>query len=174
MTEGACITTTPGVLCAVRVADCMPVLIATPKGIAAIHAGWRGLAQGILTRTLKKLLTKTNEEANQANVWLGPCIGPQNFEVGSDVKDAFQNIHIENLQAFTPHPLQTNKWFADLPWLAMQELQRTGVQKISMDARCTFTEEKLFFSYRRDQKKLGGTGRMLCGIWIQNNFLNKN
>ena len=163
----ACFTTTKGVVCAVRVADCMPVLIAVPGGVAAIHAGWRSLAQGIITNTLKQLLQASKQEAKNAVVWLGPCIGKEKFEVGSDVRKAFEQQHPNNTQAFKSIPGQTDKWLGNLPWLARAELQRNGVKHIYIDGRCTVTDEKLFFSYRRDQIKLGGTGRMIACIWMQ-------
>jgi len=162
----ACYTTTTGVLCAVRAADCMPVLIAVPGGVAAVHAGWRGLAQGIITKTLQQLLQATRQKAANATIWLGPCIGPQKFEVGADVKEAFENQHPNNRHAFQPLPDQTNKWLANLPRLASEELKRHGVHHIYTDERCTYTEETLFFSYRRDQQKFGGTGRMIACIWM--------
>lgn len=163
----ACYTTTKGVVCAVRVADCMPVFIAVPGGVAAIHAGWRGLAQGIIQNTLKQLLHACQQDVKNAVVWLGPCIGKEKFEVGPDVKKAFEQRHADNTQAFKPIPGQANKWLGNLPWLAQTELHRNGVKQIYTDGRCTVTEEKLFFSYRRDQKKLGGTGHMIACIWMQ-------
>ena len=163
----ACYTTTKGIVCAIRVADCMPVLIAVPRGVAAIHAGWRGLAQGIITKTLTQLLQASKQTAANATIWLGPCIGAEKFEVGADVKEAFESLRPGNQHAFSPHPYQADKWLANLPWLAAEELKRSGVRNIYRDGRCTVTEEALFFSYRRDQKKLGGTGRMIACIWLQ-------
>ncbi|MGL4667713.1 MAG: peptidoglycan editing factor PgeF, partial [Saezia sp.] len=164
----ACYTTTPGVLCAIRTADCMPVLISVPGGVAAIHAGWRGLAAGIVTKTLEKLLQTSKQEACSATVWLGACIGKHKFEVGADVKSAFEQQHPDNSHAFNPIPDHPQHWLADLLWLAQTELKRAGVQHIYTDGRCTVTDEHLFFSYRRDQKKLGGTGQMMTCIWMDN------
>lgn len=164
----ACYTTTRGVVCAVRVADCMPVFLAVPGGVAAIHAGWRGLAKGVVHKTLEKLLHVTQQTVQNVSVWLGPCIGNSRFEVGDDVKQAFESVDVANRRAFKSIPTDTDHWLADLHMLAKEELMRYGVEgeNIWVDERCTYVEEQLFYSYRRDQIKLGGTGRMLACIWM--------
>lgn len=146
-------------VCIVLTADCLPVLICNQQGtqVAAIHAGWRGLAGGIIERTLEKL----NQPGEELLVWLGPAIGPNKFEVGKDVYDAFVNQHSEASAAFIPH--QEGKWLANLYELAKLRLKQQGISQIYGGDHCTYTEDDLFFSYRRDN---GKTGRMASLIWI--------
>lgn len=155
----ASFTHQPNHICAVITADCLPILICNKQGthIAAIHAGWRGLAGGIITNTLEALA----QPANELLVWLGPAIGPQKFEVGKDVYEAFTHHHPESVSAFTPH--KPEKWLADLYQLAKIRLTDHGISHIYGGNFCTFTQDDLFFSYRRDQ---GKTGRMASLIWI--------
>lgn len=162
----ACYTTMPGRVCIARAADCMPVLLAVPGGVAAIHAGWRGLAKGVVVKTLHKLLQATGKTEKDVVAWLGPCIGPKQFEVGDDVRIAFESRYQENTRAFIAGDY-AGKWWANLPQLAQMELARCGVVQIYVDGRCTVTEKALFYSYRRDQKSLGDTGRMAACIWIK-------
>lgn len=162
----ACYTTIAGRVCIVRAADCMPVLLAVPGGVAAIHAGWRGLAKGVIAKTMYKLLHATGKTEKDIVAWLGPCIGPKQFEVGDDVKTAFESKHQANTHAFIASD-NSGKWLADLPQLAQIELEQCGVIQIYTDGRCTVTEKDLFYSYRRDQKMLGDTGRMAACIWIK-------
>lgn len=146
----------------VLTADCLPILICDKKGthVAAIHAGWRGLANGIIENTLQSL----NLPSEDLYVWLGPAIGPNKFEVGKDVYDAFINQHPQSSTAFAAKTNTTEpKWLADLYVLAKIRLQLHGVTDIYGGGFCTYTQDDLFFSYRRDH---GKTGRMASLIWI--------
>ncbi len=156
----ASLTTEPGVACVVQVADCLPVLFAAPgaRGVAAAHAGWRGLAAGVLEATLAALCEATGSEPDDIQAWLGACIGPRRFEVGPDV-----------LQAFGPEAearfvaQREGKWLADLPGLARDRLAAAGMQRLSGGAWCTVEDSSRFFSFRRD----GVTGRMAAAIWLE-------
>ena len=159
----ACITTEPGLPCVVQVADCLPVLFAVP-GVAAVgaaHAGWRGLAGGVLENTLKAVCDAARCEPSAVHVWLGACIGPQRFEVGMDVLEAFgvQPAHADAAR-FQPHG--PGKWLAHLPLLARDRLRAAGVSRITGGDWCTVKSPSRFFSYRRD----GLTGRMAALVWI--------
>lgn len=149
----------PKHICLVLTADCMPLLICNKSGthVAAIHAGWRGLAGGIIENTLASL----NQPAEDLLVWMGPTIGPTKFEVGHDVYTAFTEHHQEAKSAFSPHA--SNKWMANLYHLAKLRLQDKGIKHIYGGQFCTYTQEDLFYSYRRDQ---GHTGRMASLIWL--------
>ena len=159
----ACVTDQPGVACTVMVADCLPVLFTTADGcrVAAAHAGWRGLAGqggvGILEATAKRL------QANDILAWLGPCIGPQAFEVGDEVRAAFTATDAEAADCFKP--LTQGKWLADLAALARLRLRALGISQIygndSSAAWCTVGNASRFFSYRRDRV----TGRFCASIW---------
>ncbi len=155
----ACWTRTPGVVCTVMTADCLPVLFADAAGtcVAAAHAGWRGLLNGVLESTLEVF-----DAPADVHAWLGPAIGPTAFEVGPEVREAFIEHHAEAERAFIPSPAHPERWLADLYRLARQRLERAGVGRISGGDRCTFTEQALFYSYRRD----GVTGRMASLIWL--------
>lgn len=160
------LSTTPGMVCIVRVADCIPVLFSAPGIVAAAHAGWRGLCSGILEKMVECILQKTNCNISQINAWLGPCISAQAYEVGADLRDAFLKKDQSYAAAFLP--LQGGaKWYADLPLIAQQILQGQGIKHIFCDGRCTYSHEQLFFSYRRDVPLLGDTGRMAACIWIK-------
>jgi len=154
----ACITREAGVVCAVMTADCLPVLFCSYDGseVAAAHAGWRGLCAGVLENTLARFAAP----ASQIHAWLGPAIGPDAFEVGSEVRDAFMAHNARAQQAFRP---AGTKYFADIWLLAQQRLQAAGVTSISLARRCTFHERGDFFSFRRD----GTTGRMASLIWLR-------
>lgn len=160
----ACITTEPGVACAVQVADCLPVLFAAPEGCAvgAAHAGWRGLALGVLEETVRQLCDAANCEPGQLRAWMGACIGPRRFEVGADVLAAFgvgpANADPARFQALSP-----GKWLANLPQMARDRLQASGVQHVGGGGWCTVESPSLFFSYRRDRI----TGRMAALVWIR-------
>lgn len=158
----ASFTHAPNRVCVVLTADCLPLLICNKKGthIAAIHAGWRGLASGVIENTL----TKLNQPKDDLLVWLGPAIGPTKFEVGEDVYSAFTNKHPESALAFRPHT--PGKWFANLYELAKIRLKIMGISNIYGTDFCTYSQENLFYSYRRDQ---GNTGRMASLIWIDQN-----
>lgn len=155
----ACWTRTPGVVCTVMTADCLPVLFADAAGscVAAAHAGWRGLLNGVLEATLDVF-----EEPSQVNAWLGPAIGPAAFEVGAEVREAFLAVDAGAELAFKPSPWHEGRWLADLYALARRRLQAAGVCTIRGGDYCTHDEHERFFSYRRD----GQTGRMASLIWI--------
>ena len=159
----ASLTTDPGVACTVLLADCLPVLFAAPaaRGVAAAHAGWRGLAAGVLETTLDALCTAASCRPEEVQAWLGACIGPDAFEVGADVLEA---LGVDPSAALTPRfrPHRAGKWLADLPGLARDRLRRAGVRQVSGDYRCTVADASRFFSYRRD----GVTGRMAAAVWI--------
>jgi YfiH family protein len=156
----AAITTERGVACTIQVADCLPVLLADRAGraVGAAHAGWRGLASGVLDATVAAL-----RDAGAADpiVWLGPCIGPRRFEVGDDVRDAFPG----NEHRFVPRLRKdgTPGWLADLAGLAEDRLRALGVESITRDGRCTVEEGSRFFSFRRD----GVTGRLAAAVWLR-------
>jgi YfiH family protein len=157
MQADACYTRAAGVVCAVMTADCLPVLVCAEDGsaIAAIHAGWRGLHTGIISNTLAAM-PKQNYL-----VWLGPAIGPNCFEVGSEVREAFVEKSSDYLSAFKGQA--HSKWLADIYQLARVELVMLGIaeSKIYGGGFCTMTEAEHFYSYRRDQQ----TGRMATLIW---------
>src|SRR5271167_777319 len=135
-----------GVVCAVRSADCVPVLMCDRRGsvVAAAHAGWRGLAAGVLESTLVAMRVSPAD----VRVWLGPAIGPRAFEVGGDVLAAHCAGDPGAAECF--QPLRPGKWFADLYALARRRLARAGVATIHGGGRCTLTERDTFYSYRRD------------------------
>jgi hypothetical protein len=157
----ALFTTLPNRVCLILTADCLPLLICNKAGthVAAVHAGWRGLATGVIESTIDAL----EQDPAELLVWLGPAIGPGKFEVGKDVFDAFTQKQAETAIAFTPH--KPDKWMANLYTLAKIRLQARGVTQIYGGDFCTYTQADLFFSYRRDQ---GRTGRMASLIWMAN------
>ena len=165
-----CITQTPGLACTIMVADCLPVLFAEPTGqwVAAAHAGWRGLAGekgvGVMEVAVQNMCARMASPVDQLHVWLGPCIGPQSFEVGQDVKDAFCTFHSDAQLYFRPGQVK-GKWWADLPGLARMRLRSMGVKQITGNdgspAWCTVTRQDLFFSHRRDRC----SGRFAASIW---------
>ena len=153
----ACITSEPGVVCAIMTADCLPVLFCSQDGaeVAAAHAGWRGLCAGVLENTLAQF----RSPPDQIHAWLGPAIGPDAFEVGAEVRDAFLAQDPHAGEAFHP---SGDRFYANIWLLARRRLQAAGVRSISADSRCTFTQRDDFFSFRRD----GITGRMATLIWL--------
>jgi YfiH family protein len=157
----AAIATTPGVVCAIQTADCLPVLLADADGraVGAAHAGWRGLAHGVLEDTVGALC-----EAGAGDIlaWLGPAIGPQRFEVGQEVFDAFAGRDAELASAFASAG-RPGKYLADLYALATRILRKAGVRDIAGGGFCTVSDARRFYSYRRD----GVTGRMATLIWIE-------
>lgn len=157
----ASLTTVPGVACTVLVADCLPVLFAAPgrRGVAAAHAGWRGLAGGVLEATLAALCEAAACAPAEVATWLGACIGPERFEVGDDVREAFGPAGHSH---FRPLPAP-GKYLADLPGLARQRLQAAGVRQIAGGHWCTVSDASRFFSYRRD----GLTGRHAAAVWLR-------
>ncbi|WP_178861588.1 peptidoglycan editing factor PgeF [Thiomicrorhabdus cannonii] len=145
----------------VMTADCIPILVTNKTGTlaAAIHAGWRGLADGIVTQTLQRL----PDEAENLLVWIGPCIRQPHFEVGQDVFDRFAGQAAHNARFFEALPAATGKYLADLPGLLKSELTQLGVQQISDSGLCSYADSARFYSYRRD----GQTGRMASLIWLE-------
>ncbi len=157
-----------GVACTVLVADCLPVLLAARDGsaVAAAHAGWRGLAAGVLEETVRALEQGAGVPSRDVLAWLGPCIGPQAFEVGADVLAGFGSSpgHADPaFFSFRPRADGSPRWLANLPALAAKHLQQAGVPAaaIHQDGRCTVGAPSDFFSFRRD----GVTGRMAAAIW---------
>ncbi|WP_200553542.1 purine nucleoside phosphorylase YfiH [Kosakonia sp. LAM2021] len=148
---------TPGTVCAVMTADCLPVLFCNQSGteVAAAHAGWRGLCAGVLEQTVACFADKPEN----LMAWLGPAIGPQAFEVGAEVREAFLAHDPQADSAFRPH---REKYFADIYQLARQRLASVGVKHVFGGDRCTFSDKDNFFSYRRDKT----TGRMASFIWL--------
>ncbi len=173
MQADACIAVDAGVACTIMVADCLPVLLCDTTGhwVAAAHAGWRGLAGEDGTGVLEALLDSSplcDTPPGDLLVWLGPCIGPQAFEVGPEVVAAFGDMDPAAAVFFTP--LSQGKWLADLAGLARLRLQRRGVTRIfgnnSQPDWCTVTQASRFFSHRRDARVLGQSGRMAACIWL--------
>jgi YfiH family protein len=164
--DAAC-TTQPNIACTIMVADCLPVLFVDDQGkaVAAAHAGWRGLAQGVLEKTAQAVCQAAQCDAAALHVWLGPCIGDQAFEVGSDVYWAFVNQHPQAAQFFKPRSGVPDKWLANLSGLARWRLNLLGVKDVAgNDASpewCTVQQSSKFFSFRRD----GVTGRFAACIW---------
>ncbi|MFB9123360.1 peptidoglycan editing factor PgeF [Paraburkholderia dipogonis] len=165
----ASVTDRPGTVCVVMVADCMPVLFcdAAGRAVGAAHAGWRGLAAGIVEETAQRVAELAGVEAGALHAYLGPSIGPDAFEVGADVRDAFMNgvgaaQRDATSNAFVEHPRNPGKYLADLPALARLRLQRLGVTRIVGGDLCTLTQRERFYSYRRDRE----TGRMAAMIWL--------
>jgi YfiH family protein len=159
----ASISTVPGIACTVMVADCLPVLFATRDGraVGAAHAGWRGLAGGVLEATVDAIRAAVPVAAGDIVAWLGASIGPTAFEVGADVPAAF---HEGEARHFVPAPAQGGvpKWHADLPALAEGRLRRLGLTEISGCGQCTVSDASRFFSFRRDRV----TGRLAAAAWI--------
>jgi len=158
----ASVCSEPGVACAVLVADCLPVLLASADGkaVGAAHAGWRGLAAGVLESTVAALCEAGACEPARIRAWLGPCIGPRRFEVGADVLAAFAGDEAHFVAR--PRPDGSPRWLADLPALARARLARAGIAAPAGGIWCTVEDEARFFSYRRD----GVTGRMAAAVWI--------
>ncbi len=146
----------PNQLCVVTTADCLPVLLCDKAGtrVSAIHAGWRGLAAGVIEAAIQKL--KCDPESLLA--WLGPAIGPEAFEVKEDVLAAFEDLKLES--AFKP--TGKGSWYADLYQLARERLKRQGIHQVFGGGFCTFQDEARFYSYRRSKV----TGRMATLIWL--------
>lgn len=155
-----CWTSTRGVACTIMVADCLPVLFATDDGsrVGAAHAGWRGLAGGVVEATARAIGPPTALIA-----WLGPCIGPEAFEVGDEVKAAFEAHDGDAARHFKAH--REGKWLANLPALARMRLQALGVTRVHGNdgsrAWCTVANESIFFSHRRDRI----SGRFAATVW---------
>ena len=146
-------------VCAIMIADCMPVLFADRDAsvVGAAHAGWRGLAGGVLENTVASL----GVEPARLVAWLGPAIGPSAFEVGDEVREAFLAVDPAAEAAFRPH--KPGKWFADIFLLGRQRLARGGVTDIHGGGLCTYSDPSRFFSHRRDKV----SGRMAAMIWLE-------
>jgi hypothetical protein len=155
--DGA-VTRQPGRVLAVLVADCLPVLFARQDGsaVAIAHAGWRGLAAGVLEATIAAL----GGAGETLQAWLGPAIGPDHFEVGDEVRRAFALQDTQTDSAFRRNP--RGRWQCDLHALARRRLADLGVRSVHGERRCSYTQQRSFYSYRRD----GITGRMAALIWL--------
>jgi YfiH family protein len=151
-------TCQPGIVCAVLTADCLPLLLCDRAGccVAAAHAGWRGLAAGVIEQTVAAM----GLPGSELLAWLGPAIGPAAYQVGSEVRDSFMAHDPQAAAAFSRGP--EGSWWADLYCLARQRLADCGVHAVSGGEHCTYTESERFFSYRRD----GVTGRIASLIWL--------
>jgi len=158
-TADASWSATPGIACAVLTADCLPALFCDRAGtrVAAAHAGWRGLAGGVLEATLDKLAVP----AAEVLVWLGPAIGSQAFEVGPEVREAFMADHAEAAAAFVPS-VNAGRYMADIYQLARIRLAARGVTAVYGGGLCTFSDAERFYSYRRNPR----TGRQASLVWL--------
>ncbi|WP_431095842.1 peptidoglycan editing factor PgeF [Polaromonas aquatica] len=179
----ACVTDQAGLACTIMVADCLPVLLASEDGavVAAAHAGWRGLAgspagpYGVLEAVYESFRALAQQKRAQAAIktiaWLGPCIGPSAFEVGAEVKAAFEAAQPDAGRCFAP--CGSGKYLADLPALARLRLKAMGIAQVygndGGDAWCTVRNPSRFFSHRRDAgvagNGFGTTGRMAACVW---------
>jgi len=157
----ASVATAPGVVCAMMTADCLPVLFCDVGGqvVGAAHAGWRGLAAGVLAQTVAAMRTRG---AGEILAWLGPAIGPRQFEVGRDVLEAFADADPVCGNAFVPIVGREGKYFADIYQLARRKLAQLGVERVAGGGLCTVSDRR-FYSYRRDKT----TGRMASLIWLR-------
>ena len=155
----ACIARHRGAVCAVMTADCLPVLLCDEAGtvVGVAHAGWKGLAAGIIEATVKAM----EVAPHKLMAWLGPAIGQEAFEVGADVRAAFVSHQAKAAEAFIAHDDQ-GKYHADIYLLAHQRLHALGIDHVYGGAFCTYRQKDEFFSYRRD----GMTGRMGTFIWL--------
>lgn len=153
-------TDQPGIACTVMTADCLPVLFCNRAGtrVAAAHAGWRGLLAGVLERTIAAL----EEPPQELMAWLGPAIGPQTFEVGSEVYEAFREYDPRAAEAFVPAE-RKGHYLADIYHLARLRLVAQGLQPIYGAEHCTVNDPTQFYSFRRD----GQTGRFASMIWLE-------
>lgn len=153
----AAVTRQSGLVCTVMIADCLPVLFAAADGseVAVAHAGWRGLAVGVLENTVSTM----SASPDQVLAWLGPAISQQAFEVGDEVREAFMRADEAAADSFLPN--NTGRWQADLYGLARQRLVAAGVTKVSGGGFCTYGDSRHFFSYRRD----GQCGRMAAFVY---------
>jgi len=153
----ASFSTRSNVVCVTMTADCLPVLLCNQAGtvVAAVHAGWRSLCDGVIEATVKTMKV----DGAQLMAWLGPAIGPNAFEVGAEVRAQFIEKDAQAESAFVQ---SGNKWLGDLYQIATQRLNRLGVTQVYGGGLCTFSDKSRFFSYRRD----GDTGRMGTFIWM--------
>lgn len=165
----ASVTAASGIACVVMVADCLPVLLCDGQGraVGAAHAGWRGLAAGVIEKTAQRVAALAHGDAADLHAYLGPAIGPTAFEVGDEVREAFLGAarpaeRDGTAHAFVPHPHAPGKYWANLYALARQRLARVGVTHVTGGEACTVSEPERFYSYRRDRV----TGRMAALIWL--------
>ena len=164
----ASFTTQANVVCVTMTADCLPVLLCDKAGtvVAAVHAGWRGLFDGVIEAAVNKLPVENSEIL----AWLGPAIGPEVFEVGDEVRQQFMQYDSQAEQAFKYHSDHkvNQKWLCNMYLIAQQRLNKLGVTQIYgsgiNESFCTYTDEARFFSFRRDNV----TGRMASLIWLAN------
>ncbi len=157
----ASVATQRGAVCVIQTADCLPVLFCDVTGnvVGAAHAGWRGLAGGVLENTVDSM---RNRGAGDIIAWMGPAIGPEQFEVGEDVLRAFSAVDHKTEAAFKPIESTPGKYLADIYRIARRLLSRHGVQNVYGGDFCTVTDVSRFYSYRRDKI----TGRMATLIWL--------
>jgi hypothetical protein len=155
----AAFTRRPGQVCAILTADCLPIVLAADSGdlVAAAHAGWRGLAGGVIEATVRAL----GVAPGRLMAWLGPAIGPRHFEVGAEVREALLQGDSGAEEAFVPN--SRGRFMADLPALARRRLASLGVDRIYGAGHCTFADHERYFSHRRD----GVTGRQATLIWLR-------
>jgi YfiH family protein len=153
----AAVTRGAGKVCAILTADCLPIVFATDSGdlVAAAHAGWRGLAAGVIEATVRAM----GVPAGRLMAWLGPAIGPQHFEVGAEVREALLSGDAQAVEAFEPNA--RGRFMADLWMLARRRLGALGVTRIYGGGECTFAQADRYYSHRRD----GITGRQATLIW---------
>lgn len=151
----------PGIACAILTADCLPVVLADRAGtvVGAAHAGWRSLCGGVL----ENLIAAMAVDPSELVAWLGPAIGPQKFEVGPEVRDAFVANHPESDEAFTSEGARQGHYLADICHLARIRLVAAGLTDIHGGGFCTVSDIECFYSYRRD----GQTGRMATLVWLE-------
>jgi YfiH family protein len=159
-------TTERGLACVIAAADCLPVLLADAgaRAVGAAHAGWRGLAAGVIENLVAALTCGAGVPPAALHAWLGPCIGAQRFEVGADVLEAFGVPPLARDQpcfAYRPRRDGAPRWRCDLQALAAARLHALGVAAVSAERACTVEEPSRFFSFRRD----GRTGRMGAAVW---------
>ncbi len=159
----ASIARNAGTVCAVMIADCMPVLLCDESGsvVGIAHAGWRGLSSGVIENAVRE----TGVAPGKLLAWLGPAIGPHAFEVGNDVRDAFVTNDPAAAIAFMPY--RQGKWLADLFRLARLRLARCGIDQVFGGGLCSYDNPARFYSYRRDK----ATGRMAALIWLDPDHL---
>lgn len=162
LTADASWSAAPGIACTIMTADCLPVLFCNRAGtrVAAAHAGWRSLVGGVLEASVAALACAPSDVL----AWLGPAIGPQAFEVGAEVREAFLTVHPQAASAFFPS-VNAGRFMADLYQLARIRLAAVGVTAVYGGGYCTFTDEARFFSYRRAAQ----TGRLASLIWLDMN-----
>lgn len=156
----AAVTSKPGLACTVMTADCLPVLFCDRAGtrVAAAHAGWRGLCAGVLEAAIAAM----GKDTVEFMAWMGPAIGPESYEVGEEVRQAFVQLDADAATAFTPGKV-SGKWWCDLYALARRRLEAAGVNQVYGGGLCTYADRERFFSFRRD----GECGRMATLIYME-------